>query len=182
MTDLANQLISVDKKTFGRRALPLVYEGYKEFRATGKYPYNADVVQFIVEKHGLPKTPNGRYDHDALVSFGDPVLLNLQHEEYLAGKDWELDQLIEQEQKEFAAGLVPITSVEPVEGMRITYKDTMYRLKPATHGRWAMLAPRKRTHGVSFDALVDYQRAYERAKASGVAENQMRVVMVKVEA
>ncbi|HZS19706.1 MAG TPA: hypothetical protein VFA63_01830, partial [Pseudonocardiaceae bacterium] len=162
---LKSQLEQTDNK-FGRRALPLVYDGYKEFRTTGKYPYNADVIQFIADKHGLPKPPNGRYDHDALVSFGDPLLLNLQHEEYLANKDYELDQLIEQEQKDLLSGLVPIASVDPAEDMRLTYRDTTYRLKPATNGRWAMLPPRKRTQGVSFNALVDKHAAYERAKGS----------------
>jgi hypothetical protein len=42
-------------KTWGKVAMPEIYGDYQEYIATGKYPYLAQVEEFIMQKRGLPE-------------------------------------------------------------------------------------------------------------------------------
>ena len=56
MPTLTEKLLATDLHTFNVPPLPEILTAYKEYVATGGYPYLSKVDAFIVEKHSLPTT------------------------------------------------------------------------------------------------------------------------------
>jgi hypothetical protein len=54
MQTLTDRLLATDTHAFNVPPLPEILTAYKEYVATGKYPYLSDVDAFAVEKYKLP--------------------------------------------------------------------------------------------------------------------------------
>jgi len=178
MTLLA-EVTAADEK-FGRPAVPSVYAEYELFVASGRYPYIDSVVAEIVTKFDLTvevdRSPGSLYK----TGLGK----KLSHEVYLASGQFRLAQMEAKEAELRAQGFLPITELDPTTSSQITLADGQtFRLRYGFGPRqdqWALLAPRKRTNGVSLDGLMDRHRAYEEAKAAGqTSMNDPHVVMYR---
>lgn len=155
MSDLIEQLEAADDK-FHRPPVPAVYEEYKAFLATGRYPYNDSVVTDIALKHQVGAAawkPNQRFHHQAVADLGEPLLRKLHHEVYLASGLRRVEEMEAEAAGWAELGYRPITELEPRVGMRIEMGGKVYRVVPATNGDWALLLPRKRVSGLSLRSL-----------------------------
>lgn len=173
MTDqLIAQLREADD-AFGRPAIPTVYEEYERFLASGARPYNDSVVAEIARRHGLrgyvaKPGATERFDHQAVHDLGDRVLIQLHHEVYLASGQARLRRMADEEAVLMVNGFRPITEFVPAEGRHIEMPGGYtYRVVADGRGGWCLLAPRKRTHGFSLEAMVREHRAYEDAYRRG---------------
>ena len=174
-------------RSWKRPANEIVMAEYREFVATGEYPYLDAVVAQIATKHGIGEAP---FHHQAIHDRGDALLIALHTEVYIASGQHRVEKMEQQERELAEAGWLPITELVPAEGMRIKLPDgKTYRLAPCQGatvpgGReadWALLPPRKRTHGVSLNGLVRQHRAYmESVELRQTEMNDPAVRMFKV--
>jgi hypothetical protein len=175
---LRDELAAVDFGNFHRPALPSIFAEYAAFMETGRYPYNDDVANFIIDRHALPIP--GRWH---AVHVTDPLGKALHREVYLASGQWTVGEMRAREADYIAQGYDrPITELEPVEGLRIAVADMppVLRCKRICD-QWALCPPRHR-NGFSLAELQAKHRAYERTKEENQTRtNGPRVVMYRVE-
>lgn len=162
-----------------RPAHPTVYQARMDYIASGRYPYNESVVQYIIEKFGLAD-PTLRYDHQAIHDRDDKLAIMLTTEVYIASCEQSRNDNIAKRDSLLAAGYSPITELEPQEGMKIQFHDSViYRLVKGQHD-WVLLPPRKRTWGLSLNALQSQHRQVELAEHTYHHDGGAVVRMFKV--
>lgn len=163
LEEIAADPTSRKSRTWKRPANPIIMDEYRAFVASGRYPYNDSVVTEIVKKYELSDDLEQRFGHQAVHDRGDALLIALHTEVYIASGQHKVEEM-ERQEREFAeAGFVPITELEPVAGMKVKLTDgATYRLAKARDD-WALLPPRKRSHGISLNGLVQQHRAFMEA-------------------
>lgn len=156
---------------FKRPAAPAVYAEYVAFMETGDYPYLDNVVRFIARRNDIADAATRRrFDVEAVKG---TILRVLHHEVYLASGQYRVAQMFAREAELRGEGWLSVTELAPVDGMRVKLASThgcaevTYRCKPAGRGDWALLEPRKRSHGLSLRAMQAQYRAYEAARDAG---------------
>jgi hypothetical protein len=135
---------------------PEIYRLYKEYVASGRYPYLDDVQIWITDQ--LPELPP--FDRSAGGhQQTNPVQRQLQSEIYVASCHFRAER--EQEERETLAveGWLPVAdaTVEP-DRMYLLRRGTgdPVQVRPVFRGDtlWGFLPPRKRTHGWSVLGLA----------------------------
>jgi hypothetical protein len=164
MTDIEQQVRAADNR-FDRCAVPTVYEEYQVFLATGRYPYNDEVAKWIGERAGVPTLP---YHNAPGWGLNGDWTNQLHHEIFLASRQRDVAAMVTKEAEALAQGFRPILELVPSEGRRIIFPDgKVYRLKAASNGDWALMAPRTRSWGISLKQLVERHQAFLTAKERG---------------
>lgn len=170
---LVEELRAANPKESGRPAVPSVYAVYEALAAANGGSGNVyldEAQSYIAERRRVP----------------EDLLKHLGHEIYLASTQYRLARMVADEAAARAEGWFAITEIEPTDGLVLegrTLRGNPLRLKPTglPGMPWALLPKGKRTHGISFDALVRQHRAYEEAKERGqVAMDGPAVVMVRL--
>jgi hypothetical protein len=206
-TEIEAHLATVNRKDFRRPAIPAIYAEYELFMKSGRYPYNDEVVAEIATKYDISSENwvyfgnKPTFHHQHVHDVNDTLLINLHHEVYLASGQHRVAEMEAQEQRLAEHGFLPITDLKPKEGMKVelssgeTYrlvpvpdrKYSMYTDKEFNDGfqmpehEWALLAPRKRTHGLSLFDMLRQHRAYQLAtKERQTRMNRPVVHMFKV--
>lgn len=150
---------------YGRLTTPEIYEAYKEYIATGLYPYLDNVTAFVADKYGVQDTKQ------------------LKHELYIAGSMYKLEQMVNLENELKAKGFTPITEFELKAGQKIILqgKDKVLRVSnPDGNGNIFGFEPRHTRTGYNLTAKRYEHSAYEKAKQEGqLGMRGEAVVMVK---
>lgn len=179
MTALIEEVQASDRQ-FHRPAAPSIYAEYLAYIETGAYPYIDSVVSFIAERHGMPFVGQHHAQYAA-----DPLGKKLSHEVYLASTQYRLAAMVDRYAVLRGQGYRPITELEPRAGMRIEIEGCAFnplRCVPieARHGGWALMPPRRRTHGLNLSDLQRQHRAYlDAIDAGNLSMNGPAVVMYR---
>lgn len=136
-----------------RNTTPEIYKAYKEYVATGEYPYTAKVTDWIADKYGV----------------SDSDKEQLSHEVYVASSMYRLEQMQEQENELKGKGFTPITEFDFKEGEKIILQgiDKPLRVIKDAEGRYFGMPPRNSRKGYLLDSKKYEHSAYEKAKTEG---------------
>lgn len=155
------------KGWLSRNTTPEIYRAYKEYMATGQYPYIENVTNWIASKYGV----------------ADEDKEQLGHEVYVASSMYRLEEMVNLENELSGKGFVPITEFELVPGQKIILqgKDKPLRVSnPDGNGHIFGFEPRHTRSGYNLTAKRYEHSAYEKAKTEGrLGMRGEKVVMVK---
>jgi len=128
-----------------------LYNAYKEFMTTGKYPYLQDVTDFVAEKYNIADKEQ------------------LHHEMYVASSMYRLEQMEDVEKELKDKGFTPITEFDFEVGQKVILQGDIrpLRIKKDADGKLFAMPPRMSRRGYSIEAKKYEHSAYERAKQDG---------------
>lgn len=151
-------------QSFRRLTTPEIYKAYKEFIATGKYPYLDAVTDFVASKYSIEDTEQ------------------LKHELYIASSMFRLEQMVNLENELKDLGFTPITEFEFKQGQKIILQgvDRPLRVTKDGSGDWFSFPPRHTRSGYNLTARIYEHAAYNKAKTEGqLGMRGEKVVMVR---